>query len=166
MKYDTYFISDNKPFPNNRLPVILYTEIFHEEKEDYGDDFLHLFRENGWGNSWRNGVYPFHHYHGEAHEVLGCAKGRVKIMLGGEGGEIYELHKGEAVLLPAGVAHCRVESTSDFSIIGAYPHNQSPDLNKGMEEEYKVNIEKIEKVQKPVKDPVTGLDIPAVEEWK
>ena len=50
MKYDTYFISDNKPFPNNRLPVILYTEIFHEEKEDYGDDFLHLFRENGWGN--------------------------------------------------------------------------------------------------------------------
>lgn len=165
MRYDTFYLSENKPFPNSTLPVIVYKEVFEEEREDYGDGFLELFIKHGWGNSWRNGIYPFHHYHAKAHEVLGCAKGWVKIQLGGEGGKIFEIKKGEAVLLPAGVGHCRIESSDDFSIIGAYPHDQSPDMNKG-KENYERNQKLIQKVQKPDKDPITGLSNPAVKEWE
>ena len=166
MKFETIYISENKRIPNSNLPVILYSSIFQEGKEDYGEDFFELFEKNGWGNSWRNGVYSFHHYHAKAHEVLGCASGWVKVQLGGVKGDVFELKKGKAVLLPAGTGHKRVEASADFSIIGAYPHNQSPDLNKEDSEKYAENKESIQKVRNPEKDPVTGEEGPAVKEWK
>lgn len=165
MNYKLFVIEDNKPFPNSDLPVIVYQKIFKEDKEDYGDDFLNEYKNNGWGESWRSGVYPYHHYHSNAHEALGCAKGWIKVQLGGEGGEVYTLEKGEAILLPAGVVHCRIDASSDYAMIGGYPPGQSPDMNTGMEEEYERNKDKVATVKKPLTDPYYGEGGPAVIEW-
>jgi hypothetical protein len=35
------------------------------------------------GNSWRDGVYDYVHYHSRIHEVLGIARGTGKVQLGG-----------------------------------------------------------------------------------
>lgn len=55
----------------------------------------------------------------------------MKVQLGGPEGEIFELCAGDIVLLPAGVAHKRIEASEDYRIAGSYPDGQSADLQKG-----------------------------------
>ena len=45
-----------------------------------------LFENNGWGNSWRDGIYDYVHYHSRIHEVLGIAGGAGKVQFGGKRG--------------------------------------------------------------------------------
>ena len=41
---------------------------------------------NGWSDGWRNGIYPFLHFHTGTHEVLGIARGRATVEFGGAEG--------------------------------------------------------------------------------
>ena len=36
---------------------------------------------------WRNGIYPYVHYHSMIHEALGVARGRAKVRFGGDNGQ-------------------------------------------------------------------------------
>jgi hypothetical protein len=61
--------------PNNpRLPVLIYPQAIElKGSDDPAALFEQTFRANGWPPQWRYGVYDFHHYHTEGHEVLGVA---------------------------------------------------------------------------------------------
>ena len=66
------------------------------------------FAARRWSNAWRNGIYPFHHFHSIAHEVLGIATGEVRVMFGGSAGQELMVQAGDVVVIPAGVAHRNV----------------------------------------------------------
>jgi len=144
--------------PNNgRLPVLLYRGAIKERANDPAA-FEELFERNGWPPMWRNGVYSFHHYHATAHEVLGFAGGRARLLLGGPGGQEFEVQAGDVVLLPAGTGHKKVDASRDFLVVGAYPPKQSPDIQR--DAATAELLAKIKAVAIPEADPVLGTDAP------
>ena len=83
----SHLLQDDGTFPNNgALPLLAYVGAVRLPDVNPAAAFEELFHANGWGDSWRNGVYSFHHYHSTAHEVLGVYSGTARIQLGGEGG--------------------------------------------------------------------------------
>ena len=143
-----------RPFPNNDLPVRLYRNAL--TGEDLAARIEALFRRNGWHGTWRNGIFDYHHFHATAHEVLGCARGLVDVLLGGPDGEVITLAAGDIVLLPAGTSHKNVGHSADYLIIGAYPPGQSPDMEYGDQDRYEDVRASIARVPTPQRDPVTG----------
>jgi hypothetical protein len=59
------------------------------------------FRRHGWGGLWRNGIFPWHHFHDDAHEVLGIARGHALVQLGGEAGPELRLEAGDVAAMEA-----------------------------------------------------------------
>ncbi len=119
------------------------------------------FAANGWGDAWINGIYPFQHYHATAHEVLGIARGRALVQFGGPNGPHIEVKAGDAVLIPAGVGHCRLDMSDDLSVVGAYPHGQTADLRRDRTSDLHGAAEHIAKVGLPRLDPITGAPFTA-----
>src|SRR6185503_3769444 len=64
--------------------------------------FEQLFALNEWSSSWRNGIYPYVHYHSRIHEVLGVASGKARVQFGGNHGRIITIQMGDVAILPAG----------------------------------------------------------------
>jgi len=150
--------------PNNpRLPVLLYRGALGAEANDPAV-YEALFQRNGWPPQWRNGVYSFHHYHATAHEVLGFAGGRARLLLGGPGGKEVTVSAGDIVLLPAGTGHRRLEASSDFLVVGAYPPDQHPDIQR--QAATPELLQKIAAVAIPEADPVLGATGPYRRLWR
>ncbi len=125
-----------------------------------------VFAANGWGQSWRNGVYPFLHYHSAIHEVLGVARGHARVRFGGDAGAALDLAAGDVAVLPAGTGHQKLEASADFLVVGAYPPQGSYDLCRGSPEEHARAVLSIPKVPAPESDPVYGRDGPLLRLWR
>ena len=113
-----------------------------------------IFQSHGWGGLWRNGVYPFVHYHSRIHEALGIARGRAKVRFGGEKGVEVDLHAGDVAVLPAGTGHQCVWASPDLVVIGAYPSTGQFDLCRGSRAEHAESLLSIPAVPLPATDPV------------
>ena len=94
---------DDGSIPNNaRLPFLLYRgAVGLTGSADPAAVLEELFNANDWGDSWRNGIYEYVHYHSRTHEVLGIARGHARVRFGGNEGKIIALRSGDVVILPA-----------------------------------------------------------------
>jgi uncharacterized protein YjlB len=155
-------------FPNNEfLPVLIYHGAFDLVLDDPASQIEDTFSSNLWGGIWRNGIYPYHHYHSTSHEILACYSGDARVQLGGPSGMVTTLKVGDCVVIPAGVAHKNLGSSANFRILGAYPRGQhNYDLRRGLPGERPRVDEHIARVALPDTDPIYGAAGPLVREWK
>jgi uncharacterized protein YjlB len=154
----TLSLAPGETMPNNRLPVLIYGGAAGDAA-----GFDRLFAANRWGGTWHNGIYDFDHYHSNAHEVLGIARGTATVQLGGDGGETIEVGPGDVLVLPAGTGHRRIGSSSDLVVVGAYPPGQEHyDICRERSPEAELRIAK---VALPDTDPVHGREGPLVRLW-
>jgi len=158
-----WFAADGWVPNNRRLPLLFYRKGVAASGGDPAAAFEDAFRRNGWSPEWRNGVYGFHHYHSTAHEILGFAAGKARLLLGGPNGLEVTVHPGDCALLPAGTGHCRLEASADFLVVGGYPPNQSWDLRREAISE--AAQREMAKVPFPSSDPVLGAAGPLLRFW-
>jgi uncharacterized protein YjlB len=163
---EEHLFADDGRVPNNpRLPLVVYRGAL-ATGPGAAAACEALFADNGWSGGWRAGIYAYHHYHSTAHEVLGVVAGSARVRLGGEGGAIVELHAGDVVVIPAGVAHKSEDASPDLLVVGAYPGGRGPDMRvPGMGERERA-LANIAAVLLPAKDPVCGAAGPLIKRWR
>ena len=153
---------DGGGIPNSRLPVLVYHGV--GATGDPGS-CMDLFARNGWLGAWVDGIYPFHHFHSTAHEVLGIVAGSASVLLGGPDGRRVEVARGDVLVLPAGTGHCNLGSGADLVVVGAYPGGMWCDLRRGDPAERDEVLANIAAVPLPGTDPVHGADGPLTRAW-
>jgi uncharacterized protein YjlB len=151
------FFKDDGQIPNSKYPLLLYRNAFNLRNDEGAEWLEKHFATNNWTNSWRNGVYSFHHYHSTSHEVLGVYSGEALLHLGGEQGQKIKVQAGDIIVIPAGVGHKNLGS-DNLGIVGAYPDGRSWDVNKGLPGERPGTDKTIAALPIPVTDPLRGKD--------
>jgi uncharacterized protein YjlB len=165
---ETAHFGDDGKVPNNPLPVIIYRGAIAPDVRDPATAFEQAFAANDWTNGWRDGIYPFHHFHSTSHEVLGIARGHGRVRLGGEAGRDFDLAEGDVVVLPAGTGHKLLSASSDFLVVGAYPGGRDWDLIRADEVDpasHDAAVARIRKLPLPESDPVAGKGGPLLRLW-
>lgn len=161
-----YQFEDDGSIPNNaELPMLVYSAALKNHRSDPAS-VKELLNKHGWSGVWINGIYSYHHYHSTAHEVLVVTGGSATVQFGGKEGEELQIQKGDAVLIPAGVGHCKLNSSMGFRVVGAYPDGQNWDLCRGKPSERPQVLENIKQVPLPKADPITGDREPLFTYWK
>lgn len=162
----TRVLKDAGTIPNSRLPVVIYQDALNLPKDDPAAAIEALIHANDWGNDWRNGIFSYHHYHSTAHEALLVFGGSAKVQLGGESGLIETIGAGDVIVIPAGVGHKNLGSSSDFHVVGAYPPNQNVDMNYGKSSERPRVDDNIARLALPMTDPIFGKTGPLLDHWR
>lgn len=151
-----FALRDDGTFPNHpEVPLVLYRHALDVDVQQMVA-VERLIRHNGWGSTWRNGIYRYHHYHSTAHEVLAVMQGGAQLLLGGDDGATLDVNAGDVLILPAGMAHKNIGREAGFKVIGAYPEGQQWDMNYGRADERPQADRNIKRVPLPTTDPIYG----------
>ncbi len=164
----TFLFRDDGSIPNNpRLPLVIYKGgVDLKGSADPEAVIEAAFGLNGWGDMWRNGIYPYVHYHSRIHEVMGIARGRAKVRFGGDQGTEIDRTPGDVAILPAGTGHQCLWAAPDLVVIGAYPPNGRYDLCRGSKAEHAKALAAIAEVPLPESDPAYGKNGPLLKLWQ
>jgi uncharacterized protein YjlB len=148
MELETWHAPPGDTIPNHpRFAVLIYRGV------DVGDARA-LFAEHGWGGSWVNGIFDFHHFHSTSHEALAIVSGSATVELGGPQGQAFDVQAGDVLVLPAGTGHRRATARNGFTVVGAYPAGQEDyDLLREADAAARARIEAL---PAPPQDPVGG----------
>ncbi|WP_043831932.1 hypothetical protein [Muricoccus aerilatus] len=152
---EEYRFAPSGGIPNSGLPLLVWRGALNADAEAISQHFA----RHGWSNGWTNGVFDYHHFHSIAHEALGVSCGEARVRFGGPGGETLTLRAGDAVVIPAGVGHCREWASEDFEIVGAYPGGGDYDIRRGDPAEAAEVAANIAAIPRPEVDPVQGHPI-------
>jgi len=163
-----YLFEDDGKTPNNAdFPLIIYRAAVRRPRGlDSAAIYEALFAANGWKDSWRDGIYPFLHFHTHTHEVLGIARGQARMQFGGDKGRTFTVKAGDVIVVPAGTGHRRLSASDDLLVVGAYPAGGRYDEPKPGEVEPEAARKHIAAVRRPARDPVYGPDGALAEAWK
>src|SRR3954454_24752054 len=163
MRLETWPAPPGDRIPNHPSFAVL---IYHDvgAAKDGPDAARALFAEHGWGGSWVDGVFEFHHFHSTSHEALAVVAGAATLELGGPQGQAFDAAAGDVLVLPAGTGHRRATARAGFTVVGAYPAGQEDyDLLRGESAaEVEAARERIAALPAPPDDPVGG---PGVRQW-
>ena len=82
MRLETWHAPPGDRIPNHpSFAVLIYHGV--DGVADGPDAARRLFAAHGWGGSWVDGVFDFHHFHSTSHEALAVVAGAATIELGG-----------------------------------------------------------------------------------
>ena len=152
--------------PNHpRWPLLLYPGAVAIAGADPAAAFEALFGRNRWPPAWRNGVFPFHHFHTNSHEALGVYSGEVTAQFGGDDGVTVTARPGDVIVLPAGTGHKKLSSRGALGIVGAYPAGQHADMCTPLTSNAQRSAEAVARVALPECDPVYGAGGPPFDHW-
>jgi uncharacterized protein YjlB len=168
MEPETFSFVDDGSIPNNpKLPFLIYRGAIDLKGNPDPETVVEgIFAANRWGEMWRNGVYPYVHYHSMIHEAMGLARGRAKVRFGGKGGREIDIFAGDVCVLPAGTGHQGLWASPDLMVIGAYPPTGKYDLCRGSKADHARAIAAIAEVPLPTTDPVFGAAGPLTQLWR
>ena len=159
MQVVAHLLAAGGEIPNHpRWPLLVYPGAVAAPSPEA---FEELFTKNQWPAAWRNGVFPFHHFHSNAHEALGVYSGEVTVQFGGENGIAVTAKPGDVIVLPAGTGHKKLAARGSLGIVGAYPAGQDPDTCRPGG-----SYPDIGSVPLPAADPVHGRGGPLFQHWK
>jgi uncharacterized protein YjlB len=146
-------------------PLLVYPGAVAITGADPAAAFEALFDRNRWPAAWRNGVFPFHHFHTNSHEALGVYSGEVTVQFGGDDGIAVTARPGDVIVLPAGTGHKKLSSRGALGIVGAYPAGQHADMCTPLTSNAQRSAEAVARVALPECDPVYGAGGPLFEHW-
>src|SRR3546814_8790867 len=139
-----------------RLSVEVYRGAVRAEGEKAPQAFETLFADHDWPPQFRSTICDYHHYHSTTQEALGVFAGVARLALGGPGGRIIEVRAGDALLLPVGTGHCRIDGSDDFAVVGAYPAGSEWDICT--EAATSETFDRMLRVPIPERNPLTGTE--------
>ncbi|KAI9737209.1 MAG: hypothetical protein M1818_005741 [Claussenomyces sp. TS43310] len=171
---EEYYISKSTHHvPNSPLPVLIYRSALPIDPTP--EKIQEAIEPNDWLKGGIFKHYARHHFHSVTHECYAVFRGSSRLLLGrgpldkaGDGDLEVILHTGDAIVLPAGVAHCSLESEEGYEYVGLYPRG-SPHWDNNFcktdEEETRRKADNARAVPIPDCDPVFGPKGPLVNLW-
>jgi uncharacterized protein YjlB len=162
-----HLLAPDGAIPNHpRWPLLIYPGAVAIAGPDPAAAFEEMFKRNRWPAAWRDGVYPFHHFHSTGHEALGIYEGEVTVQFGGEAGVTVTARPGDVIVLPAGTGHKKLASRGTLGVVGAYPEDGHPDTCTPPFARAAAAAQRVAKVPLPACDPVYGPHGPLFEHWR
>lgn len=122
-----WYLTPDDWVPNNSQHPVIKFAMAEGISADSGA-MTAMLKQAGWVTQWQAPLYSYQHFHSTSHVLLTVLKGRGRMQLGGDRGEIVSLQTGDIYFLPAGTGQRLMNSSGNFEVLAAYPEGQCWDI--------------------------------------